>query len=71
MRQPNTQLVGCVGFFPERYGDKVLALALEILQYKSVSPAIYMPVQLITAHNVDRFYPKDIFEHAEMNEASF
>jgi len=30
-----------------------------------------MPVQLITAHNVDRFYPKDIFEHAEMNEASF
>jgi ribose transport system substrate-binding protein len=71
LRQPNTQLVGCVGFFPERYGDKVLALALEILQYKSVSPAIYMPVQLITAHNVDRFYPKDIFEHAEMNEASF
>jgi ribose transport system substrate-binding protein len=67
LRLPNTRLAGCVGFFPERYGKSALALALDILHKRSVPPAIYAPVQLITPQNVNQFYPKDIFEHRDMD----
>jgi ribose transport system substrate-binding protein len=70
LRLPNTRLAGCVGFFPERYGKTVLALALDILHRKSVPTAIYAPVQLITKQNVDQLYPKDIFERPDMDPAS-
>lgn len=69
LRMPGTRLVGSVGFFPERYGDHVLGLALEILQHRSVPPATYAPMQLITPHNVERFYPKEIFEQSELTES--
>ena len=68
LRKPNTRLVGTVGCFPENYGDRVLAVALDILQHKSVPPAIYTPIKLITPQNLDEFYPKEIFERAEMDE---
>jgi ribose transport system substrate-binding protein len=66
LRLPKTRLAGSVGFFPERYGKSVLALALDILHQKSIPAAIYAPVQLITRQNVDQFYPKDIFEHHDI-----
>jgi ribose transport system substrate-binding protein len=71
LRRPNSWLVGTVGFFPENYGNNVLALVLDMLHHKIVSPANYTPVQLLTPQNVDRFYPKDIFEHAEAVETQF
>lgn len=71
LRLPNTRLVGTVGFFPEHYGSSILDLALEMLQRKSVAPATYAQAQLITPENLDRFYPKDIYEQAELNEISF
>jgi len=71
LRRPNSRLVGSVGFFPENYGNNVLALALDVLHHKTVLPANYTPVQLLTPQNVDRFYPKDIFEHAEVDAIQF
>jgi len=71
LRLPTTRLAGTVGFFPEQYGDRVLAIALEILQHKTVPSANYMPVQLITPKNLDRFYPKEIFEQSDMSQTSF
>jgi ribose transport system substrate-binding protein len=70
LRLPDTPLVGSVGFFPESYGNSVLDLALDLLRHKKIPPATYVPVQLITAQNVSRLYPKDIFEHAELAEIS-
>jgi len=61
LRLPGTRLVASVGFFPERYGDTLLRLAMDVLQRKSPPPAVYAPVELITLNNVDRFYPKDLF----------
>jgi ribose transport system substrate-binding protein len=61
LRLPGTRLVASVGFFPERYGTTLLRLALDVLQHKSLPPAVYAPVELITPQNVDRFYPKDLF----------
>jgi ribose transport system substrate-binding protein len=71
LRRSNTSLAGTVGFFPENYGNNVLAVALDLLHRKSVLPANYMPVQSITPQNVHRIYPKDIFEQEEMGQAQF
>jgi ribose transport system substrate-binding protein len=61
LRLPNTRLVAAVGFFPERYGESLLLLALDILNKRTTPPAIYMPVQVLTQKNVDEFYPRDTF----------
>ena len=59
LRRPNTRLVGTVAYFPERYGDEILPLALSILRQKSVPSTVFVKHQLITARNVDLIYPLD------------
>jgi len=59
LRRPNTRLVGTVAYFPERYGDEVIPLALQILQKKSVPATVFVKHQLITPRNVDLIYPLD------------
>lgn len=61
LRLSNTRLMELVAFFPERYGERVLKLSLDILNHRDVPPAVYAQVQLLTSKNVDQFYPKDIF----------
>lgn len=68
LRMPNSRLVASVAFFPERYGERAIAIALDMLQHKPVPPAIYAPVQLLTAKNVDQFYPKDIYAASDLEE---
>ena len=69
LRVSNTRLFGSVAFFPERYGETVLALALDILHHSVIPPASYVPVQLLTPKNVDQFYPKDIFGQSDIDLA--
>ena len=59
LRSPRTRLVASVGYFPEKYGDGLMRLALDILSRKSVSPAVFTDHQIITPDNVDHFYPND------------
>jgi ribose transport system substrate-binding protein len=59
LRQPNTRLIGSVGYFPEKYGEGVILLALTILNRKSVPPAVLIKHHLITPENVNHFYPND------------
>jgi len=59
LRQPKTPLVASVGYFPERYGDALIRLALDILSGKAVPPAVFVKHQVITRENVDHFYPND------------
>lgn len=59
LRRPNSRLVGTVAYFPERYGDEIIPLALQILQKKLVASAVFVKHQLITARNVDLLYPLD------------
>ena len=61
LRLPNSRLVAAVAFFPERYGESLLLLALDILNKRTTPPAIHMPVQLLTQKNVDEYYPHDTF----------
>jgi ribose transport system substrate-binding protein len=59
LRRPGTRLIGSVAYFPERYGQELIPLALSILQNKSVAPAVFVRHQLITPRNVDLIYPLD------------
>jgi ribose transport system substrate-binding protein len=40
LRVPGTRLIGCVAFFPERYGQHLMRLALEILHKRPVPPVV-------------------------------
>jgi ribose transport system substrate-binding protein len=59
LRKPKTPLVASVGYFPERYGDALIRLALDILAGKAVPPAVFIKHQIITRENVDHYYPND------------
>jgi ribose transport system substrate-binding protein len=59
LRRPGTRLVGTVAYFPERYGDELIPLALGILQNKPVPSAVFVKHRLITPSNVSLIYPLD------------
>jgi ribose transport system substrate-binding protein len=59
LRTPRTPLVASVGYFPERYGDGLIRLALDLLGRKAVPPAIFVKHQIITPENVDHYYAND------------
>ena len=59
LREPNTRFVCSVAYFPEKYGDDLIRVGLEILNRRPVPPAVFVKHQLITRENVDHFYPND------------
>jgi len=59
LRRPRTPLIGSVGYFPERYGEGLVRLALDILARRHTPPALFIRHQLITPDNVDHLYPND------------
>ena len=59
LRDPKSRMVGSVAYFPEEYGPHLIRLALDILDQKPTSPAVFIKHQLITPENVDHFYPND------------
>ena len=65
LRSPQTRLIGSIATFPERYGDNLIQIALDILHNKEVPPAVYAPIQLITPQNIDKFYPRTLFAGAD------
>jgi ribose transport system substrate-binding protein len=58
IRRPNSRIIGSTAFMPEKYGEKLIDLALKILQGKPVPPAVYTDHTFINAKNVDLFYPE-------------
>lgn len=59
LRKAESRLIGTVAYFPERYGEALIRLALDLLQKKNVPPAVYTPHRLVTSGNVDRIYAED------------
>jgi ribose transport system substrate-binding protein len=59
LRKPGTRFIGSVAYFPERYGDEVIPLCIDILQRKLVPPAVFVKHQLATRETVDLLYPND------------
>jgi ribose transport system substrate-binding protein len=40
LQRPGSRVIGAVAFFPERYGETIVSIALQILQGKPVPPAV-------------------------------
>ncbi len=57
LRNPQSRLIGSTAYMPERYGEKLMELALKILRGESVPPAVYMNHVFINAHTIDQYYP--------------
>ena len=60
LRRPGTRLIGTVAYFPERYGEELIPLALGLLENKPVPPATFVKHQLLTPKNVNLIYPLDL-----------
>jgi ribose transport system substrate-binding protein len=59
LREPKTRFVGSVAYFPERYGENLIRVSLDILNQRAVPPAVFVEHKLITPGNVDHYYPND------------
>jgi ribose transport system substrate-binding protein len=57
LAKKGSRLVGSVGYFPERYGEGVIPLALDLLAGRPVSPATFVRHEMITSSNLRAFYP--------------
>lgn len=60
MRRLGSRLVGSVGYFPERYGEVLIEMALNLLEKKYVPPAVFVEHKLVTPQNLHRLYPNDL-----------
>ncbi|MFB3829754.1 MAG: substrate-binding domain-containing protein [Bryobacteraceae bacterium] len=60
MRRPNTRLIGSVAYFPESYGERLLRLALDMLEDRPYPPAVFTQHRLVTPENVNSLYPNDL-----------
>lgn len=70
LRRARTRLLATMAFFPERYGEGLIQVALQILAKKSVPPAVFVKNQLLTPANVDHLYPTDaVVQTAELTTA--
>jgi len=59
LRERKTRLVGSVAYFPERYGDELIRLSIDILNLRQVPPAAFVDHKLVTPKTVDHYYPND------------
>jgi ribose transport system substrate-binding protein len=59
MRRPGSALIGSVGYFPEKYGDAIIKLALDKIHGREVPSATFVKHRLIHAANVNNLYPND------------
>jgi ribose transport system substrate-binding protein len=60
LRRPGTRLIGSVAYFPERYGDELIPLAMNLLDHKPVPSSTFVKHQLLTPKNVNLIYPLDL-----------
>lgn len=59
LRRPKTRMIGSVAFFPERYGEDLIRVSLDLLNHRPVPPAVFVEHKLVTPTTVDHFYPND------------
>ncbi len=57
IRRGGTPFIGSVAFFPDRYGEFLIPLALDVLEGKPVPSIVRVPHEVITAENIDQWYP--------------
>lgn len=56
MLRPDSALIASVAYFPERYGNRVIPLALSILNQERVPLAVYTDHLVLNRHNMSHYY---------------
>ena len=60
MHDSASRLIGSVAYFPERYGEQLIPLALNILARRNPVPrAVFIKHQLLTASNLKQYYGRE------------
>src|SRR5438105_12093291 len=59
LRQPKTRFVGSVAYFPERYGENLIRVRLDILNQRPVPPAVFVEHKLVPPGMVNHYYHND------------
>jgi ribose transport system substrate-binding protein len=73
MRKPNSRLIGSVAYFPERYGEQLIALALDILNHRIPVPrAVFIKHQLLTPGSLKQHYAHEnrLMKQSEKNRGA-
>ena len=68
LRRPDSRLVGSIAYFPERYGEAVIRLALDKLRGKAIPAASFVKHELLTRQTVNTFYPHDAMLNEQQSE---
>jgi ribose transport system substrate-binding protein len=58
MSLPGSRIIGATAYWPEKYGPKLLAVAVKLLKGDPVPPAIYNQPVFISRDNMDEYYPE-------------
>src|ERR1700704_1214767 len=70
LREPKTRFVGSVAYFPERYGENVIRVTLDILNQRAVPPAVFVEHKLVTPTTVDHYYANDSLTQLARSETT-
>lgn len=60
LRRTGTRLLGSVAYFPERYGERLMELAVNLLDGEPLPPAVFTEHEMITPANVGLRYAGEI-----------
>jgi ribose transport system substrate-binding protein len=55
----DSALIGSVGYFPEHYGEGIIALALDILEKRPTRRATFVRHEMVTSSNLCAYYPSN------------
>lgn len=58
IRHPVSRIIGSTAYWPEKYGEKLIDVALKILGGEPVPPAVYNEHVFVTSANIDDYYPE-------------
>jgi len=58
IRRPDSRLIASIAYFPERYGEKLIRLALAMISRERVPPAVYVDHMVLDHNNIDRIYAR-------------
>ena len=56
IRNPAGRFIASIAYFPERYGSRVLSLALSIVNRQPAPPAVYTEHVVVDRYNIDKYY---------------
>ena len=58
IRHPGSRVAGATAYWPEKYGEKLINLALKIIRGEQVPPAVYIDHVFISTDNIAEYYPE-------------